>query len=88
MPIYDFLCKDCNTSFEVSCKISERTQGIFNCPNCSSSHIVQQILKAPLRGASHRLGHNRKHNEFKDVLRTIHKRTPGSTLDQATDLGG
>lgn len=34
--IYDRKCLDCDTIFEVSCKMAEKETKEFQCPNCTS----------------------------------------------------
>ena len=86
MPLYDFICNDCDSPFEVSCKISELKTKEHSCPVCNSLNVTQHILTAPIRAESHRLGVNHRQKEFKDVLNRIHKTTPGSQLDKTTNL--
>lgn len=86
MPIYEFVCNQCESLFEITCKISELKTKEHSCPICSSSDIVQHIFTAPIRAESHRIGTNQRQQEFKDVLNRIHKTTPGSQLDKTTNL--
>ena len=86
MPLYDFQCNDCQSVFEISCKIIDLKNTIHTCPNCSSQSTAQRIFSPPLRAESHRLGLNTRQKEFKDVLNRIHKTTPGSVLDKTTNL--
>jgi putative FmdB family regulatory protein len=85
MPTYDYFCTNCNTSFEVVCKISERTNEHV-CPKCNSSITEQRIFLAPKRVESHRIGTNAKQRDFRKVLSNIHSRTPGSLLDKTTNI--
>ena len=36
MPFYDFLCKKCNKTFELTMSIKEREKGKIVCPKCKS----------------------------------------------------
>ena len=36
MPIYEFTCKDCHKTFEITRPISEAAAGSAPCPNCGS----------------------------------------------------
>lgn len=85
MPLYDFECTQCNTTFEVSCKISER-ENPHSCPNCSSTQNERRILSAPKIGDSIALGLNQHQRGFKEVLNKIHKKTPGSAMNRTTEL--
>lgn len=85
MPLYDFQCVECETVFEVSCKIAEKSNP-HECPNCHSSKTESRIFTAPKHGDSIRLGLNQHQRGFKEVLNNIHKRTSGSALNQTTEL--
>ena len=43
MPLYEFVCGDCNTQFEAIQSFSATTQP--NCPVCQSSNVARQISK-------------------------------------------
>ena len=86
MPLFDYYCTDCGSTFEVMCKISERNE-LHSCPKCASESTSQVILSSPALAQSHRLGVNTRQKEFREVLNKIHKRTPGSTLNKTADLG-
>lgn len=85
MPLYDFQCNDCSEIFEVSCKISERSDP-HQCPSCSSTNTSTKILSAPKLGDSIALGLNQHQRAFKEVLNKIHKKTPGSALNKTTEI--
>lgn len=79
MPLYDFKCSDCSTIFEVSCKISEKSDP-KPCPNCSSAQTEFVLLTAPSIADPVRVGVRKMDNGFKEVLQKIHEKTPGSRL--------
>lgn len=85
MPRYDFLCMDCETVFEVTCKIAEK-ENPKPCPNCGSVKTESRIFSPPSRGDSISLGLNQHQRGFKEVLNKIHKRTAGSAMDKTTNL--
>jgi putative FmdB family regulatory protein len=85
MPLYDFKCNDCETIFEVQCKISEKDSP-HACPSCSSVKTNSVFLSAPRLGDSIALGINEKQRGFKEVLNKIHKKTAGSILNRTTEL--
>jgi putative FmdB family regulatory protein len=85
MPLYDYQCMDCQTMFEVSCKISEKSNP-HECPNCQSTKTESRILSAPKVGDSIALGLNQHQRGFKEVLNKIHARAAGSALNQTTEL--
>lgn len=44
MPIYDYSCNDCGTTFEIRLSFSEKDKGVNPiCPNCSSPNTRQII---------------------------------------------
>jgi len=68
MPSYSFKCEDCNTIFDITCKISEmRNQHCLHCnsTNYSSFHHAVQI------GDSVRLGVKTIDGGFREVLSKI-----------------
>ncbi len=85
MPLYDFQCVDCDHSFEVSCKIAEKSNP-HPCPNCQSTNTESRFLSAPRLGDSIALGLNQHQRGFKEVLNKIHKRSAGSYMNRTTEL--
>jgi putative FmdB family regulatory protein len=85
MPLYDFQCTQCDTYFEVQCKISEK-ENKHPCPDCKSTETESRILSAPRLGDSIALGLNQHQRGFKEVLNKIHKKAAGSVLDKTTNL--
>ncbi|WP_273368722.1 FmdB family zinc ribbon protein [Alicyclobacillus herbarius] len=43
MPMYVFLCKDCNKEFNIVLRISELEKGNVKCPHCGSGKVEQQV---------------------------------------------
>ena len=41
MPIYEFICEDCNYKEDLIRKISEPT--IISCPKCSGQNFIKQV---------------------------------------------
>lgn len=80
MPTYDFKCtnEECNHQFER--RVSYDDKDKQTCPECSTA--AQQIWsqQAPGLGDPVRLGLMKPSDGFRDVLRNIHERTPGSQL--------
>lgn len=85
MPLYDYQCAECETFFEVSCKISEK-ENPHLCPNCKSAKTESRIVSAPRLGDSIALGLNQHQRGFKEVLNKIHTRAAGSVLNKTTEL--
>lgn len=85
MPLYDFQCTECETFFEVSCKIAEK-ENPHACPSCQSTKTEPRFISAPRLGDSIALGLNQHQRGFKEVLNKIHKRAAGSVLNKTTEL--
>ena len=43
MPIYEFICKDCNHAFSHILKISEYEKQEFSCPKCKSKNVKRKL---------------------------------------------
>ena len=42
MPIYEYVCKECETSFEVILTIKEHEEQEIICPRCDSRNVEQE----------------------------------------------
>jgi len=42
MPVYDYVCKDCNQSFELVLTLSEHDKNKIKCPMCGSKNVEQE----------------------------------------------
>jgi putative FmdB family regulatory protein len=43
MPTYEFICEKCNKAFSLDIKVSEYEKKKFQCPNCKSGKVKQQV---------------------------------------------
>jgi putative FmdB family regulatory protein len=43
MPVYDYLCKDCNKSFEKVLTLAEYDKQSVTCPSCGGKNVVQEL---------------------------------------------
>lgn len=75
MPTYKFYDTQTNTEFEKFMGISARDEYLKENP-----HIETRLNGAPEIGDAVRLGRGDQ-GGFKDVLKKIHSRTPGSKLN-------
>lgn len=42
MPIYEYICSECKTKFEVSATLDEKESGLKpKCPNCGSEKTIR-----------------------------------------------
>jgi putative FmdB family regulatory protein len=39
MPVYEFVCRDCQKSFEMVRPMAEATAADVNCPTCGSNRV-------------------------------------------------
>lgn len=76
MANYTFLNKDTQETTTVSMSMAEHDQYLKDNP-----HLVQQFVSAPGIGDSARLGLRKPDDSFRDVLRSIKKRNPRSTVN-------
>jgi putative FmdB family regulatory protein len=42
MPVYEYICKDCNKSFEKILTLTEHDQQQISCPHCHSKNVEQE----------------------------------------------
>ncbi|NLM18174.1 MAG: zinc ribbon domain-containing protein [Candidatus Riflebacteria bacterium] len=42
MPMYEFVCNDCNTKFEKLCSIKDDLSKV-ECTNCKGTHVKKQF---------------------------------------------
>jgi putative FmdB family regulatory protein len=82
MPIYRMQCNDCETQFEILCKISEM-ENPHQCTKCESTNWTRQIT-APMICDPVRVGVRKMDTGFREVLQKIHSRAPGSTLNKTS----
>lgn len=78
MPLYDYKCGTCEHEFEKSVKMSNYLDS-QECPECGEKSD-RTVKGAPGIGDPMRLGITKPSEGFRDVLRSIHERTPGSQL--------
>lgn len=79
MPIYDYKCKDCNNHFEKMIPMSQHG-AVQTCPLCSGESERAVGAYAPNIGDPVRLGLKKPSDGFRDLLRNIDAKTPGSIL--------
>ena len=41
MPVYDYVCNDCQKSFELVLTLSEHDKDQITCPKCGSKNVEQ-----------------------------------------------
>jgi putative FmdB family regulatory protein len=88
MPVYDYKCKSCGQTTELNRKISARDETTeITCTNCSTTGCFERLVAAPLVGYSVTVnGGYGSHvpDGFKDVLRKIDQRSPGSRMKETS----
>jgi len=43
MPVYDYICHDCNKSFETVLTLHEHDEETVRCPHCGSKNVEQEV---------------------------------------------
>lgn len=85
MPTYNYMCKECNHSFENQSKIDDRKIPEQSpCPECGAEKSVHQKIGAPMICDPVRVGARKMDTGFKEVLQKIHERAPGSELNKTS----
>lgn len=79
-------CNNCDTSFEVQCKIAEKKDPKM-CPNCGASRTEYIIGSPALSRHSERLMTHKPDAGFKEVLAKIAERNPRSNLATGRNSG-
>jgi putative FmdB family regulatory protein len=44
MPVYDYICKDCQNSFELVLTLGEHDKSDIRCPKCESKNVEQNAV--------------------------------------------
>jgi putative FmdB family regulatory protein len=44
MPVYDYVCKDCQKPFELILTLGEHDKGDIRCPKCGSKNVEQDAV--------------------------------------------
>lgn len=86
MPYYDYQCKECDHSFNQFQKIADRKLPEETpCPECGAENSVeQQILGTPVLSDTMRMGLKKPPEGFREVLKEIDRKTPGSRLKKTS----
>jgi len=45
MPVYEYICKDCQHSFETVLTLKEHEKEEIRCPRCSSRNVEQDVAE-------------------------------------------
>lgn len=88
MTIYAYQCTECDHVFEMNKKIADRDDiDSDTCPSCSVQGKMTRLVSAPTIGYGVTVGSSgRPPDGFREVLRNIHKRAPGSQLDKTSSF--
>jgi len=44
MPVYDYVCNDCQKTFELVLTLGEHDKGDIRCPKCGSQNVEQDAV--------------------------------------------
>lgn len=85
MPTYDYQCNACSHVFEKLVKIAQ-SHDPQECPSCGVANS-NKLPGAPLLGDANRMFAQKKVPEgFKEVLRRIHEKSPGSRMKETSAI--
>jgi len=45
MPVYDYLCNDCHSEFELVLTLGEHDKQEIRCPKCQSKNVEQAVAE-------------------------------------------
>ncbi len=45
MPVYDYICHDCDTPFELVLTLAEHDKEEVRCPKCDSKNVEQAVAE-------------------------------------------
>lgn len=83
MPLYDFINNNNGEQFEAFMSISAKDEYLEANP-----HIKQQLSPTVISMDSHRfMGVKKVDQGWKDVLKKVHEKTPGSQLTNTSSVG-
>jgi putative FmdB family regulatory protein len=81
MPTYTYQCADCEHVFERVLPIAAREDPTHEpCPHCGKLDVKKLVNTPPVCDPV-RMGRIKAPDGFRDVLRNIRDRNPGSVLD-------
>lgn len=83
MPVYEFRNKKTGETFDKILRVSEREAFLAENPDIEQVHLTPMGM-AVVDPA--RIGLQKAPSGFREVLRNIHQRTPGSTLNKVADV--
>ncbi len=83
MPVYEFRNKETGETFDKILHVNEREAFLAENPNIEQVHLTPMGM-AVVDPA--RIGLKKAPAGFKEVLRNIHQRTPGSELNKVADV--
>lgn len=87
MPTYDYKCSGCDNIWDRLLKIADMNIPVITeCPFCKEVGKVRRMVSPSHFNDPTRLGMKNAGGEFKDLLKLIHNRTPGSNLDKSSTI--
>ena len=86
MPFYEYKCNECSHEFEEFKTIAKYNEPLREpCPSCFHVGYISRLISSPKLGDPTKLemtkGLIKPTKEFNDILRTIKKKNPGSTIE-------
>lgn len=82
MPTYDYLCTQCEHTWEACYCIAERNTPLTAaCPQCATVDTVVKVAAAPGVGYTTESLHKKTPEGFKDLLRHMKTKHRGNTIN-------
>jgi len=83
MPIYEYVCNDCNEVFESLQTMEMRNAPVYEpCPKCKKEGFIEKYVGQPLVAERNRLmgTGSKMPSNFRSRMKEIAKHHPGNTL--------
>ena len=82
MPLYEFQCLECGNTFDEFLSVDNRKIPLMGpCKKCGKVDTIVSVMGAPTMADPVRMGHIKPSEGFRDLLRNIKARNPGSVLE-------
>jgi putative FmdB family regulatory protein len=86
LPTYLYHCDKCSEPVEFILKMDDRDSKLgLVCTSCNDGHLVRSVTPIAF-GDPVRMGLSGKRGDMKEILQRVHQRTPGSILDQTSQI--
>lgn len=80
MPLYSYVCKNCNSTFDKMKRISER-YWTDSCPSCGETGCVDIVITSPMIVSDVGDLYSKTDSAFRENLNRIKKHNKNSTIN-------